>query len=86
MARKKQAPPPPPVPTPASMMGLLSPRQVAIGLGNVGLSTLYKMIRKGQFPKPDLMIGENGTLPRWSVALFNRWIEEQVERHKNAPN
>lgn len=82
MARKKQQPPPPSVSTPASMMGLLSSLQVAIGLGNVGKSTLFRMIRRGEFPRPDASLGEK--LPRWSVALFNRWVEEQVERHKNA--
>lgn len=80
MARKKQPPPPPPVPTPASMMGLLSSKQVAIGLGNIGRTTLRTLIRRGEFPEPDVRIG---CLPRWSVRLFNAWVEERIAAHED---
>ena len=71
------------VQTPMSMTGLLSPEMVRIGLGNVSKNTFYRLIREGKFPPADCRLSEK--TPRWSVGLFNAWIEANIQTGKVQP-
>lgn len=51
---------------------LLSPKQVMVGLGNISKPALYRMIRSGDFPRPDCRLTPK--TPRWSVGLFNNYV------------
>lgn len=61
---------------PPNLNALLSPQQVMIGLGNISKGLLYRMIKDGEFPAPDCRLTDK--TPRWSVALFNRYVESKL--------
>ena len=62
------------MPPPASVVGLMNRHQVCKALGGVCLRKLTGMISTGEFPRPDVRIGDS---PRWSVAMFNAWVESK---------
>lgn len=80
MPAKKKAPTIPPVPIPPGVDSLLGPGQVTVVLGLVSRRMLYRMIARGDFPKPDVPLAPK--MPRWSVGLFNRWVAERVAASK----
>jgi len=71
--RKSTTTPSKDVPLPPTAVGVLSKSQVCAGLGGISVRKLSMMVSAGEFPRPDFRIGG---LPRWSVTLFNAWIEE----------
>jgi predicted DNA-binding transcriptional regulator AlpA len=60
------------IPPPASAMGVMNRKQVCQGLGGISIRQLSTLIARGSFPRPDFKVGES---PRWSVAMFNAWVE-----------
>ncbi len=68
-----------PDPLPVGCESLLSREQLCSALG-VSLRKLDSMVSAGQFPRADLRLG---SMPRWRVATFNRWVEEQAARSQD---
>ena len=62
-----------PVPLPPSVMGLLNRRQVCEALGRISPRKLDDLISSDRFPRADKRVGRS---PRWSVVLFNRWVDD----------
>ncbi len=62
-----------PVFVPPTATAVLRPEQIVILLG-ISARTFYTMRSRGEYPEPDVTIGQS---PRWSVALHNRWMDEQ---------
>lgn len=67
--RMEEAPP-----LPASVDALLGPAQVCVALG-LSVRKLNGMVSAGEFPGPDLRLGDRS--PRWRSSTVNRWIEER---------
>jgi predicted DNA-binding transcriptional regulator AlpA len=51
----------------------LRPRQVAQAMG-IGLSTLYKMVAEGAFPKPQKL---GLRISFWRTSTVNAWLDRQ---------
>lgn len=60
------------VPPPPSAVGVMNRHQVCQALGVISIRKFSGMISSGRFPRPDFRVGKS---PRWSVVLFNQWVE-----------
>lgn len=58
---------------PPGLNASMSLQSVAAAL-QVSKRKVADMIRTGEFPRPELYVGQN---PRWTVAGLNSWIEAQ---------
>ena len=82
MATKTKAKPAterPTLPLPGAVVGFLNRRQVTEALGGMTVRNLNKMIARGDFPRPDVALGESAKMVRWSVESVNRWCHEKAE-------
>lgn len=56
----------------------LTKEQVRKKVG-LAVSTIYKYIKQGKFPKQHKIIG--GRSARWSEKQINEWMEEQIKNN-----
>lgn len=68
------------LPPPASVFGVMNRKQVCQALGGISVRKLSMMISASEFPRPDFRIGES---TRWSVTMFNEWVEEHRDKPTN---
>lgn len=50
----------------------MNSKQVCQSLGGISVRMLSGMVSAKKFPGPDFRVGES---PRWSVTMFNAWVE-----------
>lgn len=77
MAAKVKAKPKkrPAAEAPAGVSSVLTRADICAAL-RVSLRTLTAMRRRGEYPEPDMAI--NRKLPRWSLALHERWFRDSL--------
>jgi predicted DNA-binding transcriptional regulator AlpA len=79
---KAKAPAAEVVDLPPGCPALLDRHQVCRAL-SISYSAMSGMIRRGEFPAPDLTIGAGR--PRWRTDTLGAWIKSQCE-YKGKPN
>jgi predicted DNA-binding transcriptional regulator AlpA len=62
---------------PPGLDSLLSRKQVCVALGGLSMRSFERMVSSGEFPSLDMRVG---SMPRWKVSTFNRWIDAQGEK------